>query len=80
MRQAQIMTMNSPIKIIKRAERERQREARVAKRLASASQLPQEKARDAATTITGWISELRQQKQQSAVPARIFKSLFGDTT
>lgn len=58
--------MNQQIRIIKLAERERQAEARIAKRIASASHIAQELAPDAATTITGWIGELRQLKQNNA--------------
>ena len=69
--------MNEHIRVIKRAERERQAEAQVAKRLASASRIAQ--VPDAATTVTGWIGELRQLKQQSAEAAHRFKSLFEGT-
>jgi hypothetical protein len=60
----------SRIRIIKLAERERLAQALVAKRLASASHIAQAKARDAAATITGWISHWRQQKEQSAETLR----------
>ena len=72
--------MNQRIKVIKLAERERQAEARIAKRIASASHIAQELAPDAAKTITGWVGELRQQKQNSAETTQSFKSLFEDTT
>jgi hypothetical protein len=60
------MNPNPRIRIIKRAERLRQPETPVAKRPASASHIVQEKARDAANTVKGWIVNSRQQKQQSA--------------
>jgi hypothetical protein len=63
------MNPNPRIRIIKRAERLRKPETLVAKRPASASDIVQEKARDAANTIKGWIVNSRQQKQQSAVSA-----------
>jgi hypothetical protein len=72
------MNTNPRIKIIKPAERRRQREARVAKPKASASRIEQENALEAAATITGWIGEWREHKQQNAETARGFMSLFGE--
>jgi hypothetical protein len=66
---AQLQHMNPRIRIIKRAERERQSEARAAKRPASVTRIAQDKARDATTTITGWISKWQQQKEQNGISA-----------
>jgi hypothetical protein len=65
--------MDQRIRIIKLAEREQQAEARIAKRRASRSHVAQEKARDAAWTITRWIGELREQKQLNFEAARAFQ-------
>ncbi|HEV2913768.1 MAG TPA: hypothetical protein VGX92_10865 [Pyrinomonadaceae bacterium] len=73
------MNTNHRIKIIKRVERERQREAAVAKRLASAAHIARGKALDAAMTIKGWVGEMRQRKQQSTVTTPRFESLFEET-
>jgi hypothetical protein len=47
------MNTNQRIRIIKRAERERQRDTPVAKKPASAADIAQEKALDADVTIAG---------------------------
>jgi hypothetical protein len=73
------MNQEPGIRIIKRVERERRREASVAKRLASASHVAQEKALDDAKTIKGWVGEMRQRKQQSTVTMPSFDSLFEET-
>jgi hypothetical protein len=71
-----IMNTNPRIKIIKLAERERRTKVRVGKGQASAGRLGRDKARDASAIITGWVSELRRQKEQSSEAAHGFKSLF----
>jgi hypothetical protein len=63
------MNENPRIKVIKRAERERQSEARAANPSASVTRVAQEKARDAAATITEWISKWQQEKEQSGILA-----------
>lgn len=69
------MSSNNQIRIVKRAEREQQAEELEAKQLESASETTQEKARDAALTVTGWIVE--QQEEQSTGGARAnFEKLF----
>jgi hypothetical protein len=71
----ELQKMNrNPIRIIKRAERERQSEARAEKRPASVTRIAQDKARDTATTITGWISKWQQQKEQNGVSAFLLMS------
>jgi hypothetical protein len=63
------MNQNPRIRVIKRAERERQTEARAAQRPASVTRVAQVKALDAAATIAGWISKWQQQKEQSGISA-----------
>lgn len=65
------------IKIIKFAERVRQAEERVAQKLTPTCQIKQVKTPDTATTIKGWIDELRLLKPQNTeMVLRNFKSLF----
>jgi hypothetical protein len=71
--------MSQRIRIIKLAERKRQAQARVVKRRAAASHSVPAQARDVATTVMGWIDELRQLKRQSTGAAPSVKSLLGDT-
>jgi hypothetical protein len=72
------MNTNPRIRVIKLAERKRRARARVRKGRASASLPRQDKARDAAAAVTGWVDELRRQKQQAADELSDFNSLFGD--
>jgi hypothetical protein len=72
------MNTNPRIRVIKLDERKRRAKARVRKGRASAGRSVQEKARDAASTVTGWIDELRLQKQRSADALSGFNSLFED--
>ena len=72
------MSSNNQIRIVKRAEREQQAEELEAKQLESANETPQEKDRDTALTVTGWIVE--QQEEQSTGGARAdFEKLFGES-
>jgi hypothetical protein len=73
------MKANHHIRIVKRVEGERQREAQAAKRLSSAAHMAQKRAPDAAMTIKGWIGEMRQRKQQRTVMTPSFESLFEET-
>lgn len=67
------------IKVIKLAERKRRAKARVKQERAAASRPAQDEARDAATTITGWVDDLRRQKRQSTDAAGDFNDLFEDS-
>ncbi len=70
------MQTNNVIKIIKRAEREsRQGEARREEQVVNAGEKAKGTTCDAVTTITNWISELRQKKNAEAAAARSFKRL-----
>ncbi len=70
------MQTNNVVKIIKRAEREsRHGEARAVEQAMNVGEKAQGTTRDAVTTITDWISELRQKKKAEAAAARSFKRL-----
>ena len=73
-----LTNMSPRIRVIKLAERKRRARARVKKGRASASHPGQDKARDAAAAVTGWVDELRRQKQQAAAALSDFNSLFED--
>ena len=72
------MKTDPRIKVIKLAERKRRARARVKHERASARRTGQDKAPDAAATVTGWVDELRRQKQQAADAQGDFDSLFED--
>ena len=76
------MNTKPRIKVIKLAERKRRAKARVRKERASASGPAHEedRARNAAAAVTGWVDELRRQKQQQAAADATgdFDSLFKD--
>ncbi len=70
------MRTNNVIKIIKRAERgSRHAEARAEEQVVNAGEKAQATTREAVTTITNWINELRQKKKAEAAAARSFKRL-----
>jgi hypothetical protein len=74
-------TMNTKplIKVIKLAERKRRTRARVKQERVSARPLRQDEARSAAAaTVTGWVDELRREKQHAADTQGDFNSLFED--
>ena len=72
------MSSNNQIRIVKRAEREQQAEKLEAKQLESATETPEEKARGAALTVSGWIVE--QQEEQTTGGARAdFEKLFEES-
>jgi hypothetical protein len=66
------------IRIVKRAERERQAEALIAEQPASILEIEQEQERDAVMTITGWIDEQQEQQRPGGARAN-FDNLFGET-
>jgi hypothetical protein len=72
------MSTDPRIRVIKLAERRRRAKARVKKSGNSAPSPVQDKARDAAANVTGWVNELLEQKQRSADPLSVFNSLFED--
>ena len=66
------------IRVVKRAERERQAEELVTEKPASIIEIEQEKERDAVMTITGWIDE-KQEPQNPGGARANFDDLFGET-
>lgn len=74
------MSTDPRIRIIKLAERKRRAKARIKKSRDSAQRDGQDKASDAATTVTGWVDELRRQKPPRTDAASDFNNLFEDAT
>ena len=75
------MSTDKRIKVIKLAERKRRAKARAKQNkaaAAAAARPAQDEARAAADTVTGWVDELRRQKEQSAGAASDFNDLFED--
>jgi hypothetical protein len=70
------MKTKTPIKVIKREERNRQRQA--TKEVKSERKSPQEAARDMVSTVSQWVSEFQQKRR--AETAQAFKTLLGDAT
>jgi hypothetical protein len=75
---ATTMKIKPRIKVIKLAERKRRARARVKKGRAPVPlhEQAEDRARNAAAAVTGWVDELRRQKQQSADTTGDFSSLF----
>ncbi|MET0621442.1 MAG: hypothetical protein ABW250_00530 [Pyrinomonadaceae bacterium] len=71
------MSTDRRIRVIKLAERKRRAKARI-KQERAASRPVQDEAREAAATVTGWVDDLRRQKQQSTDAAGDFNDLFED--
>ena len=71
------MSTDHRIRVIKLAERKRRAKART-KQGRDAGRPRQDKARDAAVTVTGWVDDMRRQKRQSADAAGDFDDLFAD--
>ena len=73
-----MMSTDPRIRVIKLAERKRRAKARFKKSRDAARRHVQDKAQDAAATVTGWVDELRGQKQENADALSAFNSLFED--
>jgi hypothetical protein len=73
------MSTDPRIRVIKLAERKRRAKARIKQGRDAARRPGPGKTQEAADTVTGWIDELRQQKQ-SADAASDFNNLFEDAT
>lgn len=73
------MSTEPRIKVIKLAERKRRAKARIKQGRDAARRHEPDKTQKATDTVTGWVDELRQQKQSSD-PARDFNKLFEDAT
>ena len=74
------MSTDQRIRVIKLAERKRRAKARIKQARAVASRSGPDKTQVAADTVTGWVDELRQRKEQSADAASNFNNLFEDET
>ena len=70
------MKTKSPIKVIKRDERNRQEALEAAP--AIEKKTPQETARDMVATVTGWVNELQQRRRVETRQA--INALFPDAT
>ena len=73
-----IMSTDPRIRVIKLAERKRRAKARVKQGGGSARRPGQDRARDDAATVNGWVDELRRQKRQGASALDDFNNLFED--
>ena len=71
------MNTKTPIKVIKRGERNRQRQQATGE-ADNAKKSTQESARDMVATVTGWVNEFQQKRRMETSQA--IKSLFPDTT
>ena len=67
------------IRVVKRAERERQAEELVAEKPASNIEIEEEKEREAVMTVTAWIDE-KQVPQNPGGARANFDDLFGETS
>lgn len=75
------MSTDPRIRVVKLAERQRRAKARIKEGRDSARRPEQDKAPDAATTVTGWVDELRRQKKHRHSDATSdFNNLFEDAT
>ena len=71
------MKKKTPIKIIKREERNRQPQPAVAEDTAP-KKTTQEAARDMVATVTQWVNEFQQKRRMET--AQAIKTLLADTT
>ncbi|MDT4954638.1 MAG: hypothetical protein QOJ02_2776 [Acidobacteriota bacterium] len=70
------MTKKTPIKIIKRDERNRQENA--AEQPQAVRKTAQETARDMVGTVTNWVTEFQQKRRTETL--RAYQTLFPDPT
>jgi hypothetical protein len=70
------MKTKTPIKVIKRDERNRQRQA--TDEVKTERKTAQEAARDMVANVSQWVSEFQQKRR--AETAHAFKTLLGDAT
>lgn len=74
------MSTDTRIRVIKLAERKRRAKARIKKGRDSAQRTEQDKAPDAAATVTGWVDEMRRQKHERNDATSDFNNLFEDAS
>lgn len=72
------MNTKTPIKIVKRGERNRQATAAAAEVAAPEKKTAQQTARDMVATVSEWVSEFQQKRRSETTQA--IKTLFPDTT
>jgi hypothetical protein len=71
------MNTKTPIKVVKRGERNRQQNI-AAQEAAPAKKTTQETAREMVATVTEWVNEFQQKRRNETT--RAIKTLFSDTT
>jgi hypothetical protein len=71
------MTSKTPIKVIKRNERD-SRNAAVEQEAANKAKTTQETAREMVANVSNWVNEFQQRRR--AETSQAFKSLFADST
>jgi hypothetical protein len=71
------MKTKTPIKVIKRGERDRQRQQPAAEQPAE-RKTAQEAARDMVATVSQWVNEFQQKRR--AETAQAIKTIFADST
>lgn len=71
------MQKKTPIKVIKRDERNRQQQSAAAEAVAE-RKTPQEAARDMVANVSQWVNEFQQKRRSET--AQAIKTLFADPT
>jgi hypothetical protein len=72
------MKNKTPIKIIKRDERNRQQQQQAATEIAPVRKTAQETAREMVATVTEWVNEFQQKRRSETT--RAIKTLLTDST
>lgn len=72
------MQKKSPIKVIKRDERNRQQQQAAAAEVITERKSAQEAARDMVANVSQWVSEFQQKRRSET--AQAIKTLFADPT
>ena len=70
------MTKKTPIKIIKRGERDRQQQQQAQEEPVQERKTTQEAARDMVATVSQWVNEFQQKRRMET--AQAIKSLLSD--
>ena len=71
------MQKKTPIKVIKRDERNRQQQPAAAEKVAAERTSAKEAARDMVATVSQWVNEFQQKRRSET--AQAIKTLFADT-
>ena len=72
------MNKKTPIKIIKRGEKERQQQQQAAEEAVQERKTAQEAARDMVATVSQWVNEFQQKRRMET--AHAIKSLLSETS